>query len=99
MRLFLFIAGVFAVIVCIEKPAEAEQNGAWCLYQDGDSGGGSPQCRYATLQQCLADRLGAQSIPVLAGITSANKVPKALNDYDFRRSSGSFAIFAAPRLC
>jgi hypothetical protein len=25
MRLFLFIAGVFAVIVCIEKPAEAEQ--------------------------------------------------------------------------
>jgi hypothetical protein len=61
MRLFLFIAGVFAVIVCIEKPAEAEQNGAWCLYQDGESGGGSPQCRYATLQQCLADRLGGSS--------------------------------------
>ena len=61
MRLFLFTAGVFAVIVCIEKPAEAEQNGAWCLYQDGDSGGGSPQCRYATLQQCLADRLGGSS--------------------------------------
>jgi len=61
MKLFLFIAGVFAVIVCIEKPAEAEQNGAWCLYQDGESGGGSPQCRYATLQQCLADRLAGSS--------------------------------------
>jgi uncharacterized protein DUF3551 len=61
MRLFLFVAEVFAVIICIEKPAEAEQNGAWCLYQDGDSGGGSPQCRYATLQQCLADRLGGSS--------------------------------------
>jgi hypothetical protein len=60
MRLSLFILGVFAAIVCIEKSAEA-QNGAWCLYQDGESGSGSPQCRYATFQQCLADRLGGSS--------------------------------------
>src|SRR5262249_6056942 len=59
MRLSLLILGVFAAVICIEKPAEA-QNGAWCLYQDGDSGG-SPQCRYATLQQCLADPLGGSS--------------------------------------
>jgi hypothetical protein len=36
MRLLLFVSGVFAAVVCIEKPAEAE-NGAWCLYQDGNS--------------------------------------------------------------
>jgi len=60
MRLLLFMSGVFAAVVCIEKPAEA-QNGAWCLYQDGNSGGGTPQCRYATLEQCLADRLGGSS--------------------------------------
>ena len=59
MRLLLIIVGAFAAIVCTERPAEA-QNGAWCLYQDGD-GDGSPQCRYATLQQCLADRLGGSS--------------------------------------
>ena len=58
MRLLLFILGVFVAVVCIEKPADA-QNGAWCLYQDGNSGGGTPQCRYTTLEQCLADRLGA----------------------------------------
>jgi hypothetical protein len=59
MRLSLFILGVFAAIVYFEKPAEA-QNGAWCLYHDGD-GDGNPQCRYATFQQCLADRLGGSS--------------------------------------
>jgi hypothetical protein len=60
MRLSLFILTVFAAVTCIEKPAVA-QNGAWCLYQDGNSGGGTPQCRYATLEQCLADRLGGSS--------------------------------------
>ena len=59
LRLALFVLGVIAVIVCVNKPAEA-QNGAWCLYTDGD-GGGSRQCRYATLQQCLVDRLGGSS--------------------------------------
>ena len=41
--------GVSAAAVCIEKPAETEQNGAWCRYRDGDSDGGSPQRWYATL--------------------------------------------------
>ena len=56
MRLLLFMLGVFAAAVCIEKSAEA-QNGAWCIYKSGD-GYGNPQCRYATFEQCLADRLG-----------------------------------------
>ena len=54
MRLFVFTLGIFAAIICIEKPAEA-QNGAWCLYINGD-GDGEPHCRYATFEQCLADR-------------------------------------------
>ena len=53
MRLLLFMLGVFVAVVCIEKPADA-QNGAWCIYKPDTPG----QCRYATLEQCLADRLG-----------------------------------------
>jgi hypothetical protein len=41
--------------------------------------------------------LFAQSVPDLAGSASANKAPKALNDYGFRNSSGSLAIFTAIR--
>jgi hypothetical protein len=54
MRLLLFMSGVFAAIVCIEKPAEA-QNGAWCGYYNGGGGDGDPHCRYTTLEQCVAD--------------------------------------------
>jgi hypothetical protein len=54
MRLSLFILGVIAATICVnEKPAEA-QNGAWCIYKPDTPG----QCRYATLEQCLADRVG-----------------------------------------
>jgi hypothetical protein len=53
MRLLLFILGVFVAVVCVEKPADA-QNGAWCINKPDTP----PQCRYATLEQCLADRLG-----------------------------------------
>jgi hypothetical protein len=53
VRLFVITLGVFAATVCIEKPAEA-QSGAWCIYKPDTPG----QCRYATLEQCLADRLG-----------------------------------------
>jgi hypothetical protein len=56
MRLSLFIIGVFAAVVCVEKPAEA-QSGAWCAYYNmGDMGGRN--CGFATLQQCLADVRG-----------------------------------------
>ena len=79
MRLLLIILGAFAVFVSIEKPAEA-QNGAWCIYKPDTP----PQCRYATLEQCLADRLGkggscGPSLPILAAITSVNEAPEALN--------------------
>ena len=33
MKLSLFILGVFAAVVCIEKPAEAGQDGAWRIYK------------------------------------------------------------------
>jgi Protein of unknown function (DUF3551) len=56
MKFSVFILTVFAAVVCIDRPADA-QNGAWCIYKSGD-GYGDPQCRYATLEQCLADRLG-----------------------------------------
>ena len=36
MRLLLFIAGVFVAILCIEKPAEA-QNYPWCARIWSDS--------------------------------------------------------------
>jgi hypothetical protein len=56
MRLLLFILGVFATVVCIEKPAVA-QNYPWCAYYDlGQDGFRS--CRFATLQQCLDDVRG-----------------------------------------
>jgi hypothetical protein len=31
MRLLLSVLGVFTAVVCIEKPAEAEQNYPWCI--------------------------------------------------------------------
>jgi hypothetical protein len=54
MRLLLIIVGAFAAIVCTEKSAEAEQNYPWCINKPDTP----PQCRYKTLEQCLADRLG-----------------------------------------
>jgi Protein of unknown function (DUF3551) len=51
MRLWLFILGVFAAILCVEEPAYA-QNGAWCAYYDFK--GGATNCGFATFQQCLA---------------------------------------------
>jgi uncharacterized protein DUF3551 len=53
MRILLSILVVLTTGVCIEKPAEA-QNGPWCGYYN-DGGGGDPHCRYATLEQCVAD--------------------------------------------
>ena len=53
MRLSI-VLGVFAAVVCIEQRAQAEQNYPWCIYKPDTP----PQCRYETLEQCLADRLG-----------------------------------------
>ena len=59
MRLLFIVVGAFTAIVCFEKPVEA-QNGAWCMYINGN-GDGNPHCRYATFEQCLADRLGSDT--------------------------------------
>ena len=53
MRIFLFILGVFAAVVCFEKPTEA-QGGPWCAYYDFGSAGAT-NCGFATFQQCLAE--------------------------------------------
>jgi len=51
VRLLLFIAGVFAAILCIEKPAEA-QNYPWCA-EYGGTPSGLTNCGFVTFQQCL----------------------------------------------
>ena len=51
MRLLLFILGVFATVICIEKPAEA-QDYPWCA--DYGPAFGATNCGFATFQQCLA---------------------------------------------
>jgi Protein of unknown function (DUF3551) len=58
MRIFLFILGVFAAIVCLEKPAAA-QNNAWCAYQN--FAGGATNCGFSTFQQCSAAVSGNSS--------------------------------------
>jgi len=52
MRLLLFILGVFAAVVCFEKPAAA-QNDRWCAYYDF-AFGGATNCGFSTFRQCLA---------------------------------------------
>jgi hypothetical protein len=54
MRYSLFILGIFAAVVCMQQRAAAEQNYPWCINKPDTP----PQCRYTTLEQCLADRLG-----------------------------------------
>jgi uncharacterized protein DUF3551 len=54
----LRVIGIFALLVAIERAAQA-QNQPWCLFKD--YAGGWADCRYASLQQCLADRLGTGS--------------------------------------
>jgi hypothetical protein len=49
MRLSLFILGVFAAVVCIERPAEARDY-PWCA--EGDYKDGATNCGFVTLQQC-----------------------------------------------
>jgi hypothetical protein len=85
MRLSLFILGVFSAVICIEKPAQA-QNQAWCIYKD--DGEGNPQCRYATLERCLADRLGNSN---RAHRADAQAVTPS-NGYGLRKSFGNFAF-------
>jgi len=52
MVFLLRVIGIFALLVCVERPAHA-QNQPWCLFKD--YAGGWADCRYATLDRCLAD--------------------------------------------
>jgi Protein of unknown function (DUF3551) len=58
MQASALIAAVFgaAVVAAVGLPtrAAAEQNYPWCINKPDTP----PQCRYATLEQCLADRVG-----------------------------------------
>jgi hypothetical protein len=54
MRIFRFILGVFAAVVCFEKPAAADR--PWCAYYD-DQDGGFTNCGFSTYQQCLVVRV------------------------------------------
>ena len=51
MRLLPVIMGVFAAVVCIENPAEA-QNYPWCA-EYGGTPSGPTNCGFVTFQQCL----------------------------------------------
>jgi hypothetical protein len=78
MKISLFFLGVFAAIVCTEKSAEAEQNYPWCINKPDTP----PQCRYTTLEQCLADRLGkggsCSPNPYPSSPEPPNQIPEAL---------------------
>ena len=50
VRLLLMIVGGFAVMVCTEGPADA-QNYPWCA--TGSYKGGGTNCGFVTLQQCM----------------------------------------------
>jgi hypothetical protein len=50
MRIFLFILGVFAAIVCFKKPAAAD--GPWCVVYDG---GRSHELRVFNISTMLGD--------------------------------------------
>ena len=52
MRLLLIVVGVFAAIVCMEKPAVAREY-PWCAYYNF-ARGGATNCGWATFEQCLA---------------------------------------------
>ena len=53
MRLLLFVLGISATIICIEKPAEARDY-PWCAYYGMGGFGGATNCGFATLEQCQA---------------------------------------------
>jgi len=95
MRLLPVIMGVFAAVVCIENPAEA-QNYPWCAYYN-DQEGGFTNCGFVTFQQCLAALSGVggscganpqyQGSPGLYLSTKHPRRPFLLSDYGSCKSS------------
>jgi hypothetical protein len=79
MRLSLFILGLFAAVVCIEKPAEAQIR-SWCAYHNFKEGVPRIVVRnIATmLGHCERDwwvLWGQSDVPARAGITWVNYAP------------------------
>ena len=61
MRLLLFMLGIGVGVLCIEKPAEA-QNYPWCaIYGEGAVGGGT-NCGFITFEQCMETASGLGSL-------------------------------------
>jgi hypothetical protein len=52
MRVSVFMLGILLAMVCIERPAQA-QNYPWCAYYSGGRSGGGTNCGFVTFQQCL----------------------------------------------
>jgi hypothetical protein len=48
MKLSLFMFGIFAVMICIARPAEAN----WCAHYN--MGGGATNCGFKTHHECWA---------------------------------------------
>ena len=94
MRIFLFILGVFAAVVCFEKPAAARNN-AWCAYLNFAGGATTLEtpaddiCSYPprlVLREQLGGRVPVRVVP--SRITAARSFlwPPRLTD--------SFLLFA-----
>ena len=101
MRFSLFILGIFSALICIEKPAEA-QNQPWCIYKD--DGEGNPQCRYATHWNNAWPTASATAPvhPVRTHPRRGHRVDARAaalrNDYGLRKSFGrNFGILATMR--
>jgi hypothetical protein len=88
MRLLLFILGVLAAIVCIEKPAEA---GSWCAYYDFGANGAT-NCGFSTYQQCLATVSG------VGGSCGANPQYQGSPGYICRLNTPGAILIKRPRL-
>ena len=78
VRFPVVVVGAFAAILGAEAGAVAEQNYPWCINKPDTP----PQCRYATLEQCLADRVGKggscspSPYPSAAASSQSTKLPR-----------------------
>jgi hypothetical protein len=100
IRLSRFILGVFAAVVCVEKPAEA-QSGAWCAYYT----------MWGTWAAGIADSQHCNDAwPTCAGLAATVHLvhtrprrghrvdTRGANDYAFHNNSGSLAMLLAVRI-
>src|SRR5215469_15075575 len=71
MRLLLFATGVFVVVMCAERPAEA-QNYPWCAYYGPHFG--ATNCGFATFQQCSATVSGIGGVILIEGLQLPQKL-------------------------